>query len=304
MQFTTLVNAVLVLALAHVGAVVGSPAGLQDRAECSLVCVNDAECVDCLGVTAALGWTCNVLGVPGAQGLCVPLVMQFTTFTALALAIAHVGVMTAGASVLGGRQGTPECPANVPCDTDYDCAFIACPSTCVEFNPSLGKNQNVQECEFNDSRGSYFCHAREKHNFIWPAMDSFGTSADANVGANAHLTMRAPTTDVSDSGGHTEPAAAIPTRLFRYSNFTSQTKMQFSVLVSFVLALAQIGVAMGNPSRLQARDDCDVTDCKLQIDCNQCPGVLSGTQWTCVTEGSPLVLIGVAKVGECFLETV
>lgn len=69
MQFTTLVNAVLVLALAHVGAVMGSPTSLQNRAECSLVCVNDAQCVDCLGVTAALDWTCNVLGVPGAEGV-------------------------------------------------------------------------------------------------------------------------------------------------------------------------------------------------------------------------------------------
>ncbi|EIW53077.1 uncharacterized protein TRAVEDRAFT_53493 [Trametes versicolor FP-101664 SS1] len=138
-------------------------------------------------------------------------------------------------------------------------------------------------------------------------MDSFGTSADANVGANAHPTIGAPATDVSDSGGHTEPQQSPPasSATFRYSNFTSQTnRMQFSVLVSFVLALAQIGVAMGNPSRLQARDDCDVTDCKLQIDCNECPGVLSGTRWTCVTEGSPLVLIGVAKVGECFPDTV
>ncbi|KAL1938023.1 hypothetical protein VTO73DRAFT_12034 [Trametes versicolor] len=74
MQFTALTSLVLALALAHVGAVVASPAGLQHRAECSIVCVNDAECVDCLGVTAALDWTCLVLGVPGAQGLCLPLV--------------------------------------------------------------------------------------------------------------------------------------------------------------------------------------------------------------------------------------
>ncbi len=70
MQFTTLTSLVLALTLVPIGAVVGSPASLQNRAECSLVCVNDAECVDCTGVAAlGIAWTCLVLGVPGAQGV-------------------------------------------------------------------------------------------------------------------------------------------------------------------------------------------------------------------------------------------
>ncbi|KAL1938022.1 hypothetical protein VTO73DRAFT_12033 [Trametes versicolor] len=63
MHFTALPMAslALALALAQVGSVVASPAA---RAQCAAQCVNDAECVDCLGTT------CVSLGTPGTTGAC------------------------------------------------------------------------------------------------------------------------------------------------------------------------------------------------------------------------------------------
>ncbi len=67
MQLTALASLVLALALAHIGVVMGSPPTLlQPRAECSLVCVDDAQCVDC---PYDVRYTCVVAGAPGSVGV-------------------------------------------------------------------------------------------------------------------------------------------------------------------------------------------------------------------------------------------
>jgi hypothetical protein len=67
MQFTTLIS--LALALAHISVVMGSPSALHARAQCPLLCVNDAECVDC---PFDVRYTCITAGVPGSEGVRFP----------------------------------------------------------------------------------------------------------------------------------------------------------------------------------------------------------------------------------------
>lgn len=65
MQFTTLVS--LTIVFVQIGITMASPAAqLQSRAECPMMCVNDAECVDC---PFDVKYTCITAGVPGSEGV-------------------------------------------------------------------------------------------------------------------------------------------------------------------------------------------------------------------------------------------
>lgn len=71
MHCTTLPNLVLALILAHLGVVLGSPAGpLQRSQECDFICQTDAQCGDCPGaVDPVLQYTCVTLDIPGLDGV-------------------------------------------------------------------------------------------------------------------------------------------------------------------------------------------------------------------------------------------